>query len=120
MSLIGFLLKSKKSMAKPDTRHIKVGKYNITSHAQNRIVDPSRNLKKTDLVDNLFCDPLGISEIKADINGDVSYQRVGKYALTYINPTNNNVASIRRTNKKDAKLYNLERRGRKYVEKIKW
>ena len=119
MSLIGFLLKSKKSMEKPDTRPIKVGKYNITSHAQNRIVDPSRHLKKTDLIDNLFQDPIAIEPVKYSPETKPSYTRIGKFATTKINPNNNNVATIYRTNEDTAKKYGFEKRGRKYVTKIK-
>lgn len=43
MSTIGFLLKSKKKMEKENTKIVKVKGYKITSHAQNKIVDPSRN-----------------------------------------------------------------------------
>lgn len=42
MSIIGFLLKSKKKMAKEDTGHVKVGKYTITPHAQNRTSNPTK------------------------------------------------------------------------------
>lgn len=119
MSLLGFLFKSKKDMVKPNTRSIKVGKYNVTSHAQNRIVEPSRNLRKTDLVDNLYHKPLVLEPIRYDTKGRPSYSRIGRYATTQINPKNNNLNSIWRTNKSDAKKYNLERRGRKYVKKGK-
>ncbi len=48
------LLKPKKEMAKKNTKHLRMGKYEITSHAQNRIVDKSRNLTKNDMLVNLF------------------------------------------------------------------
>ena len=51
-------------MAKTNTRPIKVGKYNVTSHAQNRIVEPNRYLKKTDVVDYLYLKPLTTGPIK--------------------------------------------------------
>lgn len=119
MSLLGFMLKSKKNMAKTNTRPIKVGKYNVTSHAQNRIVESKRRLKKTDVIDNLYLKPLATGPIKYDTKGRPSYSRIGRYATTQINPKNNNITSIWRTSKIDAKKYNLERRGRKYVKKGK-
>ena len=45
MSIIGFLLKRKTEMAKPNTQRVCIGKYKISSHAQNRLVDSSRSLK---------------------------------------------------------------------------
>ena len=37
-------------MAKKNTKHVKVGKYEVSSHAQNRVAEKSRNLKKKDMV----------------------------------------------------------------------
>ena len=105
-------------MAKTNTRPIKVGKYNVTSHAQNRIVEPNRYLKKTDAVDYLYLKPLTTGPIKYDKKGRPSYSRIGRYAITQINSKNNNLTSIWRTSKIDAKKYHLERRGRKYVKKV--
>ena len=105
-------------MAKTNTRPIKVGKYNVTSHVQNRIVEPNRYLKKTDVVDYLYLKPLTTGPIKYDKKGRPSYSRIGRYAITQINSKNNNLTSIWRTSKIDAKKYHLERRGRKYVKKV--
>ena len=49
MSILGWFLKSKKAMAKENTKHVKMGKYEISSHAQNRTAEKSRNLKKSDI-----------------------------------------------------------------------
>lgn len=54
MSIISWLFKSKREMAKPNTRPVKMGKYTITSHAQNRTVDPARSIKKVHVVQNLY------------------------------------------------------------------
>jgi hypothetical protein len=51
--MLGWFLKPKKEMAKLGTKHVRIGKYEISSHAQNRTVDTSRNLKKKDMVINL-------------------------------------------------------------------
>ena len=119
MSILNFLLKSKKSMAKANALPIRIGEFNITAHTQNRIADPSRHLKKTDLIDNLFEDPIAILPVKYEVEIKPSYTRIGKVATTQINPENNNVNTIYRTNAREAKKYGYEKRGRKYVEKIK-
>lgn len=54
MSILGFIIKPKKEMAKNGTPRVCMGKYTVSTHAQNRVADPKRNLKKTDLVRNLF------------------------------------------------------------------
>ena len=46
MSILSWFLKSKKEMAKENTSRVRMGKYEVSSHAQNRIVEPSRKLKK--------------------------------------------------------------------------
>lgn len=43
MSLIGWLLKPKWLMAKKHTKNVKIGKYTISSHAQNRVADKKEN-----------------------------------------------------------------------------
>lgn len=43
MSIVSFLFKSKKEMSKPNTKIVKVGKYKLASHRQNRIVDKTKN-----------------------------------------------------------------------------
>ncbi len=117
MSILGWFLKPKKDMAKSNTKPVRIGKYNVTSHAQNRIVDKARKLRKVDMVDNLICKPLAITAIKTDKQGRPSYSRVGKTAVTAVNPQNNNVCSIKRVNDRDAKRFDLEKRGRKYANK---
>ena len=57
MSILGFLFKSKKKMEQKFTKPVKVGKYHITSHAQNRIVEDSRMIDKSDVLHNLFTKP---------------------------------------------------------------
>lgn len=117
MSILSWFFKSKKKMAKPDTKPVHIGKYRITSHAQNRTVEKARNLKKRDMVNNLLTKPHAITPVQIDEFGRPSYKRIGKTAVTAINPSNNNVCSIKRTNDKDAKKYKLKKRGRKYVKK---
>lgn len=118
MSILGFLLKSKKEMSKKSTKPIKVGKYKVSSHAQNRIVQGDRNLTKWGLVDNLFTKPNAISKIKGD-KPFRSYNRIGKTMTTSINPDTNVVSTARRVSKKEMKEYGLIRRNNKYVKKNK-
>ncbi|MGN1040766.1 MAG: hypothetical protein ACI4QL_04995, partial [Candidatus Fimimonas sp.] len=101
---------------------VKVGKYTLTSHAQNRIVDKTRKMDKTDVLDNLFTKPNGITQVKHDNFGRPSYNRVGKRATTSINPTNKKVVSCRPVSKQDRRdfnLVNISKKGRKkkYVKR---
>ena len=122
MSILSFLLKPKKEMAKKNTKQVKVWKYTITQHAQNRMTEDSRNIGKIDILDNLFTKPNGITIIKYDQNGRPSYNRIGKRATVSINPINNLVTTCRPISKKEIKIFNLvniSKKGRKkkYVKR---
>lgn len=119
MSILSWFLKPKKEMAKKDTKHVKLGKYTITSHAQNRTVEPARKTTKWDVVDNLFTKPHAITKTKMDRLGRPSYNRVGKKITTSINPRNNNVVSLRPVSDAEEKKYDLVRRRGKYVKNSK-
>ena len=95
MSIVSWLLKRKSEMAKENTPHVKLGKYTLTSHAQNRVADPARKTRKRDVIDNLFTKPRAITKTKTDNRGRPSYNRIGKRITTSINPRNNNVVSLR-------------------------
>lgn len=96
MGLITWFLKPKRKMAKKDTRPVRLGKYIITPHAQNRVVERERKISKKDIPINLFTKPLKISKVKIDEKGP-SYHRIGKKITTTINPTNNKVTTVWRT-----------------------
>ena len=122
MSILSFLFKSKKAMSKTNTKRVKVGKYTITKHAQNRIVEESRKINKIDVLDNLFTKPNGVTKVRYDSSGQPSYNRVGKRATTGINPINNNVVTCRpvsRQDRRDFDLVNISKKGRKkkYVKR---
>ena len=122
MSILSFLFKPKKEMAKKNTKRVKVGKYTITKHAQNRIVEEVRNINKIDVLDNLFTKPNGVTKTKYDADGRPSYNRIGKRATTSINPNNNVVTTCRPISVKEIKLFNLvsiSKKGRKkkYVKR---
>ncbi len=103
-------------MSKKNTKPVRVGKYKVSSHAQNRIVQEDRNLTKLGLIDNLFSKPNAISDIKGD-KPFRSYNRIGKTMTTSINPDTNVVVTARRVSEKERKKYNLIRRKKKYVKK---
>lgn len=122
MSILGFLLKSKKEMAKHETKYVRVGKYRLTSHAQNRIVQKERAMDKGDVLDNLFTKPNGLTKTRYDKNGP-SYRRVGKRITTALNPKNNNVITcwpVSRQEIKQFDLVNIGKKGgkKKYVKRV--
>ena len=102
MSILGFLFKPKKEMAKKDTPRVRMGKYTVSSHAQNRVVDPKRDLKKTDLVRNLFGRSIQSKPYKHK-DGTKQYDRANRHNRTLTNVTCNEkvVKSIRKYHKKD-------------------
>ena len=96
MSIFSWFLKSKKEMAKANTKHVRIGKYEISSHAQNRTVDPSRNLKKKDMVINLLDKRSKDSKTYTHADGTKQYDRVNdkNRTLTHIVNKTNIVKSI--------------------------
>lgn len=122
MSIISFIFKPKKEMAKKDTKQVKVGKYTITKHAQNRIANKNRKINKIDILDNLFTKPNAITPVKIDEKNRPSYNRIGKRATTSINPKNNNVVTCRPVSKLDRRDFDLvniskNKRRKKYVKR---
>lgn len=117
MSILGFLFKPKKEMAKKNTKRVKVGKYTITKHAQNRIVEEVRKINKLDVLDNLFTKPNGVTKTRYDVDGRPSYNRIGKRATTSINPNNNVVTTCRPISVKEIKFFNLVNMSKKGQKK---
>lgn len=90
-------------MAKKYTKHIRMGKYEITSHAQNRIVDKSRNLTKNDMLVNLFGKSKNSKFYKYK-DGTIQYDRINDKNRTITHITkNHNVKTIQKyhNNKKN-------------------
>ena len=85
-------------MAKPDTKHVRIGKYKVTSHAQNRTVDPARNLNKKDMVINLLGKTSRNSKTYMHTDGTMQYDRV-----------NNKNRTITRITKKEKKVKTIQR-----------
>lgn len=73
-------------MAKPSTKDVKVGKYTLTKHAQNRISEPKKDLSKHNVLRNLF----GKSNVTNlyDYHGELQYDRIHKKTkiVTHISP----------------------------------
>jgi hypothetical protein len=116
MSILSWLLKPKKEMAKEHTKPVRIWKYKVTSHAQNRTVQEDRVMRKVDMVDNLLTKANGISNVHYDKNGP-SYLRVGKRITTAINPNNNNVTTVRPVSRQDKKEFDLVKNGKKYIKR---
>lgn len=97
MSIFSWFFKPKARMAKPNTSHVKIGKYEISSHAQNRTVDPTRNLKKKDMVINLLGKSKN-SPIYLHSDGTLQYDRVNEKnrTLTHITKAENRVKTIQK------------------------
>lgn len=116
MSTLGFLLKRKELMKKQYTTPVRIGKYVITSHAQNRIVDQSRNLKKIDLINTLFRPPLWVGKTETRMVETPSKVIVGRSATIKINPFNNNIITIWKTGQRKAKKYGFNDSSKKYAK----
>jgi hypothetical protein len=116
MGILKFLLKPRRKMAKKHTAYVDVGKYHLTSHCQSRIVE--RQIKKRRVIGHFLFRELADSPTKIDEKGQPSYNRIGRRITSSINPSNNNVVTIRNTNKREAKSFGLEkRRNGSYGEK---
>ena len=101
MSSKEFRKKSRTEMAKEHTEPVKVGKFIVSSHAQNRMVQ--RDIPNEAMIRNLVKKPLAISKIEIDSKGRPSYKRHNHETTVYINPNNKNATSIHEINKKDAR-----------------
>lgn len=95
MSLLTFVFKPKKKMASRNTKWVKVGKYTITSHAQNRTVQKDKDLSKTDMLRNLFGNSKN-SHVYTDKDGSRQYDRLNtnNRTLTFITANNHHVKTI--------------------------
>ena len=102
MSILGFLFKPKKEMAKKNTKRVKVGKYTITSHAQNRTVQPDKDLKKSDMLFNLFGRSQN-SNTYTHKDGTKQYDRFNRNnrTITFITADTHHVKTIRKYHKKN-------------------
>ncbi len=95
-------------MAKPNTKQVRIGKYKVSPHAQNRVAEPGRNLKKSDMTSNLLLKPDYQSKVD-EKHG--AYTKVRKKIVTHIMPKTNIVKSIRRTSNTENEIKRLKKRG---------
>lgn len=95
MSIVGWYLKPKRKMAKEHTKHVRIGKYEVSSHAQNRVAESDRDLKKHDMIINL-CGKSKNSPNYKHKDGTVQYDRINEKnrTLTHIVNKTNVVKSI--------------------------
>lgn len=100
MGVLKYLFKSKKKMRNKNTSHVRIGKYIISSHAQNRIVDPKRNLKKKDFIINLLGKSKNSKPYPHSDGKTTQYDRINYHNRTITHITiNNMVKSIRKFHK---------------------
>lgn len=103
MSILSWFFKSKKEMAKPNTKHVRMGKYEISSHAQNRTVESKRKLRKKDMVQNLFGNSLESNPYIHSDGKTVQYDRLNKNnrTVTHIIKKGYLVKTIRKYHKEN-------------------
>lgn len=94
-------------MSNEHTRSVKVGRFNVTSHAQNQMIE--RDIPNEAMIRNLCRKPVAKSPVKYDSFGRPSYNRHNTESTTSINPKNKNVSTIHALKKADAKKYGIAR-----------
>lgn len=102
-----FRKKSRRAMSNERTRPVKVGRFIVTSHAQNRMVE--RDIPNEAMIRNLCRKPAAKSPIKYDSIGRPSYDRHNTESTTSINPISKNVSTIHALKKGVAKKYGIAR-----------
>lgn len=102
MSILSWLMKPKKEMVKPNTKRVCIGKYKISSHAQNRISQPKRDLSKGDMLRNLYGRSTK-SKVYKHNDGTSQYDKLNKHnrTITHIVNKTNDVKTIRKYHKKN-------------------
>ncbi len=112
MSILSFLFKPKKEMSKKGTPRVRMGKYIISSHAQNRVADPKRNLKKSDMVWNLL--GRSFQTELYDYYGEKQYSRIHKKSKTKTNISDKNVVkTIHKVHNPDKEIRRLQNEKKK-------
>ena len=102
-------------MAQEHTKHVRLGKYTVTSHAQNRVAQAEKNLKKADMIRNLFGNSQN-SKQYIHRDGTKQYDRINKHnrTITFITAKRHHVKSIRKYHKQNERkeLQKFYSRGR--------
>lgn len=112
MSWLSFLLKPKKDMANKTTKRVKVGRYFVSSHAQNQIVNEDRNLKKVDMTSNLLLKADYVSKLETREDGSLSYARIRKKVCTHIAPDTRVVKTIHKIHNPEKEIEKLKKKGK--------
>ena len=107
MSANDFRKKSRRAMANKNTRPVKVGRFIVTSHAQNRMI--LRDIPNEAMIRNLCRKPEAKSPVRYDSSGRPSYNRHNTESTTSINPISKNVATIHALKEADARRYGIRR-----------
>lgn len=112
MSWLSFLLKSKKDMGNKTTKRVKVGRYLVSSHAQNQIVNKDRNLKKVDMTSNLLLKADYVSKPETREDGSLSYARIRKKVCTHITPDTRVVKTIHKIHNPKREIEKMKKKGK--------
>ena len=107
MTADDFRKKSRRAMANKNTRPVKVGRFIVTTHAQNKMI--LRDIPNEAMIRNLCRKPEAKSPVKYDSIGRPSYNRHNTESTTSINPISKNVATIHALKEEDAKKYGIKR-----------
>ncbi len=102
-----FRKKNRRNMKNPHTRQVKVGRFIVTSHAQNQMVD--RGIPNEAMIQNLCHKPEAVSKVTINNKGEPSYDRHNRQTTTEINPVKKTVPTIHVLNKKDARKLGIKR-----------
>lgn len=102
-----FRKKKRSEMAKKGTPRVKVGRFIVTSHAQNRMIE--RDIPNEAMIRNLCRKPVAKGLVKIDNRGNPSYERHNTESTTCINPIEKTATTIYPLNKKTAKMYGIKR-----------
>lgn len=94
-------------MAKEGTKKVKVGRFIVTSHAQNRMIE--RDIPNEAMIRNLVKKASARSPTVYDSRGQPSYKRHNRESTTIINPSAKTVATIYPLKKSEAKRYGIDR-----------
>lgn len=101
MSIVSWMLKSNENMARKDTKQVRIGKYTVSSHAQNRIVQKDRKLNKRDMVQNLYGKSIQSKEYYHKDGKTLQYDKLNRnnQTITHITKKGNVVKTIRKYHK---------------------
>lgn len=101
MSILTWILKTNEDMSRKNTKQVKIGKYTVSSHAQNRIVQKERNLNKRDMLQNLYGRSIQSKDYYHSDGKTLQYDRLNKnnQTITHITKKGNVVKTIRKYHK---------------------